>query len=678
MSREVHGACPLNCPDGCAWTVTVDDAGSAIKLRGRKDHPFTRGSLCVKVNSYLDYVARPDRLMHPLRRVGPKGAGVFERISWDEALGEVAERTQGVIEEFGGTAVWPFTGTGTVGWLQGHGAGRRLWRSLGASFHVINICSVAGHAGMSFTTGSAAGLDPEDMRHSRLILLWGANVLTSNQHLWPFIAEARAKGAHVVTIDPVRTRTAMRSDEHMAPIPGTDGALALGLMSEVVRSGGADTDWLTVHTDGWEEFRSSLRDWSAERASEVSGVDAPQIRSLARRIASTRPLSIRLSMGMQRHAGGGQAARVISCLPAVTGDYGRLGGGAVYSTSPFYGLNVGALYGFDTEPRPSRVLQMSQLADVLDDTEDPVKALFVHAANPAVSNPDQKRVLAHLEREDLFITVLDAFHSDTSRFADIVLPSTLQVEHRDVNDSFSHAYLHWNEPAVDPPGECLAPTEVMRRLASAFGLEDPRLFASDDELAAALLTSSSPTMDGIDFDELRRVGYQRLNVASGVAPFADKFPTGSGRFTFASQRAEQLGHGRLPNYRPPAEAASSGGLALLAPADHHFLNSQFADSSTHMAKAGPLVVHMHPLDAKEVGVLDGDLVLVGNERGQFEATARVDETARPGVLAATKGRPGTGVNQVTNASAADMADGAIFHDALVEVTRAVDASPLVD
>ncbi|MGY9074297.1 MAG: molybdopterin-dependent oxidoreductase, partial [Acidimicrobiales bacterium] len=523
--KEIHGACPLNCPDGCAWTVTVDDTGVPVKLRGRSDHPFTRGSLCVKVNSYLEHTKSADRLLYPLRRIGPKGSGEFERISWDEAFEVIAARFGSVIDEFGPAAIWPFTGTGTVGWLQGHGAGRRLWRRLGTGFHVVNICSVAGHAGMAFTTGSAAGLDPEDMRHAKLIILWGANILTSNQHLWPFIAEARAAGAHVVTIDPIRTRTAARSDEHLAPLPGTDAALALGLMAEVVVAGGHDLDWLRQYSEGWSEFEASLGDWSAERAAEICGLAVDEIRGLAERIAKSSPMVVRLSMGMQRHAGGGQAARVISCLPAITGDYHRLGGGAVYSTAPFYGFDVGALYGFGDGPHPPRILQMSQLADVMDEPDErandglpPIKALFVHAANPAVSNPDQERVLAHLKRDDVFTVVLDAFPTDTAAHGDIVLPSTLQTEHCDVNDSYSHLYVHWNQAAVEPPGECLAPTEVFRRLATALGLGDDWVTADDDSLAEALLGGSDPSMTAIDFDELKQHGFARLGYEAGHIP----------------------------------------------------------------------------------------------------------------------------------------------------------------
>ncbi|MFT7648996.1 MAG: anaerobic selenocysteine-containing dehydrogenase [Candidatus Poriferisodalaceae bacterium] len=688
MSREIHGACPLNCPDGCAWTVTVDDAGVPVKLRGRTDHPFTRGSLCVKVNSYLDHVKSPDRLMHPMRRVGPKGSGQFERITWDEALAEISARLGQVIDEFGPAAIWPFTGTGTVGWLQGHGAGRRLWRRLGTGVHVINICSVAAHEGMGYTTGSAAGLDPEDVRHARLIILWGANILTSNQHLWPFISEAIDAGAHVVTIDPVSTRTAARSHEHLAPLPGTDGALAMGLMAEVVALGGHDEDWLLENAEGWGEFESALSDWSAERAEAICGVAADEIRGLARRVVDTSPMVVRLSMGMQRHAGGGQAARVISCLPALTGDYHRLGGGAVYSTSPFYGFDVSALYGFGDGPGPPRVLQMSQLAEVLDEPDEradgglaPIKALFVHAANPAVSNPDQRRVRHHLAREDLFTVVLDAFPTDTTAYADIVLPSTLQTEHCDVNDSYSHLYVHWNEPVSPPPGECLAPTEVMRRLAIALGIDDPFVGASDDELAEAVLGGSDPSMEPVTLPELKKKGFVRLGYPIGHIPFLERFPTRSGRFTFTSNWAENRGHGRLPHYSPPAEAvngsgsepAEVGSLALVAPANHHFMNSQFANRPGHAAKAGPLVLNMHPADADARGLGDASstMVTVRNERGSFEAELVVSETVRRGVVAATKGRAGVGVNQVTSALPADMAAGAVFHDAAVWVEPSI-------
>ena len=471
---EIPGACPLDCPDACTWTVTVED-GKAVKLRPRRDHPFTQGSLCVKVNSYLDHTAHPDRLLHPMRRVGPKGSGDLEQITWDEALEEIADRLRAAIERHGAETIWPYAGTGTVGFVQGViGAGKRLFHHLGASRHAATICSVSGHVGMKYTMGSACGMDPEDLRHSNLILLWGTNTLTSNQHLRPFIAEARERGAQVWCIDPVRTRTAEWADHHVALRPGTDAALALGLMKAIVGANRHDEEFLATRTVGWDEFRASLEPWTLTHTADVCGLDEAVIAGMADEMGTTRPMGVRMLMGMQRHAGGGQAARVLSCLPAVTGDHGVLGGGINYSTASAYGLDHHALNRPDLQPHRARSLAMTRLGHGLLDLDDPpVTALIVWAANPMVSNPDTSRVRQGLERADLFTVVIEHFITDTARYADIVLPSTMQTEHADLHDSFSHLYLNWNEPAVEAPGECLSHTEIFRRLARAMGVTEP-------------------------------------------------------------------------------------------------------------------------------------------------------------------------------------------------------------
>ncbi|HEY4331850.1 MAG TPA: molybdopterin-dependent oxidoreductase, partial [Ilumatobacteraceae bacterium] len=424
MSHDVIGACPLDCPDACSWVVTVDDHGQAVKLRGNPAHPHTRGGLCVKVNPYLEFSRDPSRLMHPLRRVGAKGSGEFERISWDQALSTIATRFQSILAEHGGNAIWPFDGTGTVGYLQGVGATHRFWNAIGAAHHHASICSISGHLGISYTAGSAAGMDPEDIVHATLIVLWGSNTLTSNQHLWPFIEDARHHGAHVVVIDPVRHRTAERADQHIAPRVGTDAALALGLC-HVIATAGVDRGFIDRQTSGWAEFEASLADYAPERVAEICDVPADVITALGMRMATSRPMAIKLGQGMQRHRHGGQAARVISCLPALTGSYGQRGGGLVYSTSDAYRLNSFKLARRDLRPAGVRTLVMTRLATELAVTDPPVKALFVSGANPVVSNPDQAAVRAALLREDLFTVVFDAYRTDTAEYADLILPSTL-------------------------------------------------------------------------------------------------------------------------------------------------------------------------------------------------------------------------------------------------------------
>ncbi|MBT8240650.1 MAG: molybdopterin-dependent oxidoreductase, partial [Acidimicrobiia bacterium] len=361
--KDIVGACPLDCPDGCSWIITVDDHNRAMKLRGNPDHPFTDGGLCKKVNPWLEFAADPSRLLHPLRRVGSKGEGRFERIGWDEALADIAERLIHIRDRAGGQAIWPFTGTGNVGAIQGAGlpAGARLMNALGASNHKGTICSISGHVGLLYTQGFANGMDPEDVVHAGTVLLWGANTLVTSQHFWPFVQRARANGARVIVVDPVGTRTAQRADEHVALLPGTDGALALTLCHLVRELGGVDHDWIATHGEGFDDFDRLLDEWPASRGAEVSGLTRSQLRGLAQQIVEAGPLAIKLGQGMQRHAHGAQAARTVSCLPALTGAFGQRGGGLVYSTGPAYAFNSHKARMPELRPAPARDRVMTRL-----------------------------------------------------------------------------------------------------------------------------------------------------------------------------------------------------------------------------------------------------------------------------------------------------------------------------
>ncbi len=667
---EIFGACPLDCPDGCSWVVTVED-GVATRLRGNRDHPFTAGALCAKVNGYLEHTRAPDRLLYPLRRVGAKGEGRFERISWDDALAEIASRLHAVRSEWGGEAVWPFQGTGTLGYIQGleGRAGQRLWNVLGASHHRMTACSVAGTHGARYTTGTAAGMDPETFADSKLILLWGTNTLTSGHHLWKFVLAARKKGAHVVAIDPLRTRTAERAHEHLAPLPGSDAALALGLLWVIVDMDAQDDEYLAAHTVGWEAFRSRILEFPPDRVAALTGVDEDRIVELGQRIATTRPTGIRCTMGMQRHAGGGNAIRLLYALPGVTGDWQYPGGGASYSTSSRFIADTAGLYRDDLLERPVRSLNMTRLGEGLLDLDDPpVKALIVYGANPMGSNPDQARVRRGLEREDLFTVVMEQFATDTVDYADIVLPATMQTEHLDVNDGYGHMYVSLNRPAVAPPGECVSTTETFRRLARAMGLTEPSLYDDDETLCRTLLGDAR-------FERLWDEGWMRLEYPKPFVPFTDGFPTPSGKLEFASQRAVDDGLELVPGYTPPALSAWDGEhpLALIAPASHWFLNTVFANKPDLMKRAGEPRVTLHPDDAVMRGLSDGDVVRVFNSRGEFLATVEVSDAVRPGVVASTKGhwlkhvRGGANINATVEERDSDMGGGAIFHDNRVEV-----------
>jgi len=683
VSREVIGACPLDCPDTCSWVVTVRD-GTAVSLRGDRRHPYTRGALCAKVHRYLDYTRSPDRLLYPLRRAGGKGEGRFRRITWDDALDEIATRWTAIIARHGPQALWPYYGSGTMGMLQGvAGAGRRLWNVLGTSQHVMTICTIAGGVGTGYTLGdNRVGMDPETFGSSKLILLWGTNTLTTNHHLWKYIEAARRDGAHLVAIDPIRTRTAAEADVHLALRPGTDAALALGLLHVVVAQGREDREFIEAHTIGWEAFRLRILEFPPDRVSEITGLPRERIVALGERLATTRPTGIRVTMGLQRHAGGGMAVRVINCIPGVTGDWRYPGGGAVYDTRGFFRGNWAALWRDDLRPPGTRRLSMTRLAEgLLEVDAPPVESLLIYASNPVASVPDQQRVRRGLAREDLFTIVIDNFQTDTADYADLLLPGTMQTEHADLHYAYGHIYLGWNEPAVAPPGECLPHTEIFRRLARRLGVTEPCVYDSDDALARAVLASPDPALAGITLERLKREGWRRLDVPTPFVPFAHGFPTPSGRLQFVSPAMAEAGLDPVPAYTPPAEAAQHDTdlarrfpLALIAPASHYLLNSMFANVPELERRQGAPAIVLHPADAEARGLREGDVARVYNERGEFRALVRVSDAVRPGVVAASKGFWPKRVPGAANANAtvaerdSDMGGGAVFHDNRVEVT----------
>jgi anaerobic selenocysteine-containing dehydrogenase len=681
---EVRGACPLDCPDTCSWIVTVKQ-GEAVTLRGDADHPYTRGSLCNKVADYLAYTRSPDRVLYPLVRAGPKGSGAFRRISWDEALARIAARVKEAIATHGAEAIWPYLGSGSMGLLQGvYGAGRRLWNVLGTSRHLMNICTIAGGFGTGYTLGdNRVGMDPENLRFSKLVVLWGANVLTTNVHLWRSILEARRNGACVVAIDPIRTRTAAASDVHLAPLPGTDAALALGLLNVVLAEGREDREFIERATLGWDAFRPRILDFPPARTAEITGLPVAAIVDLGRRLATTRPTGIRVGIGIQRHGGGGMAVRTISCIPGVTGDWNHAGGGVCYDTRGFYGLDWAALWRDDLRTGPTRVLEMTHLGEVLLDVHDPpVDALFVYASNPMASVPNQAKVRRGLARDDLFTVVVEHFLTDTARYADVVLPATMAIEHQDLLIAYGHLYLCWNEPAVAPPGECLPTTEILRRLARALGLDVPALYESDETMARQLLASGHSSLAGITLEELKSRGFVRLRYPKPFVPFAHGFPTPSGRLEFASERMAAAGLDPVAGYTPAYETsqrdttlAREHPLALVTPANHYFLNSIFANVARQRRRAGAAALLIHPDDAALRGIATGEEVRIANARGSFLAVAELTDRVRPGVVASTKGRwpeharDGATVNATVCERDSDMGGGAVFHDNRVRVER---------
>jgi anaerobic selenocysteine-containing dehydrogenase len=687
--QRVRGACPLDCPDTCSWIVTTRH-GKAVALRGDPDHPFTRGALCNKVADYLSYTRSSDRLLYPLRRVGPKGRGEFTRIPWAEALEVIAKRLHDVIDTHGPEAIWPYAGSGSMGLIQGiYGAGHRLWNVLGTSRNVVNTCTISGGFGTGYTLGdNRVGMDPEALRFSRLVVLWGANVLSTHPHLWRPILEARKNGALVVSIDPIRTRTAAASDWHLAPIPGTDAALALGLLNVVLSEQREDRGFIDEHTIGWEAFRQRILEFPPARAAEVTGLPAASVVELGRRLAESPATGIRIGIGIQRHAGGGMAVRTITCIPGVTGDWRHPGGGVCYDTRGFFGGDWAALYRDDLRPRETRALSATRLGEgLLELDTPPIKALFVYGSNPAVSIPDQTRVLRGLARDDLFTVVIEHFLTDTTRYADIVLPATMQIEHRDLLIAYGHLYVAWNERAVSPPGQCLPTTEIFRRLARAMGLTEPALYDSDEDIARQVLDSGHPSLHGITLETLKVRGSIRLNYPDPFVPFAAGFPTTSGKLEFVSDRMAKAGLDPVAGYTPSRETSQRATplareypLALITPASHYFLNSIFANVPLQQRRSGAPTLLMHPEDAAPREIAAGDEVRVANARGSFVAVADVSDRVRPGVVASTKGRwlggstGGATVNATVDGRVSDMGGGALYHDNRVRVDKRAEGS----
>lgn len=679
---RVMGCCPLDCPDTCSWVVTVKN-GDATKLMGNIDHPYTKGALCVKVSKYLDYAKHQDRVTTPLIRTGRKGSGKFRQASWDEALGIIAERFQHDIDKHGGESIWPHMLTGHFGFINGiFGAGYRLFNYLGASVNDVTNCSIAGDHGIKYTVGYSE-LEPMAIRYANLIILWGTNTISTNQHLRPFLEEARReRGAKIICIDPVRTKTAEFADEHIAIKPGSDGALAFGIMKTLISEGLHDQAFIDAHTIGWDDLRSRIEQFSVSEASQATGVPIEKITDLARRIASAKPCAIRTMQGVQRHAGGGMTIRAIASISGMTGDWQYPGGGFVYSCGGYFKANFEALHRNDLRKgKPGRVLPVTRTAEALNELNDPpVKSLFVWSGNPLVSAPDTERIRKGLEREDLFTVVSDHFITETARYANVFLPSTMQIEHDDLHRAWGHLYVAWNRKAVEPPGECLPMAEIFRRLAKKMGLDEPSLLASDEELAEAALSSDQPGMEGLSLERLKKHGFLRQNYSETMPRSEYGFTTPSGKIEFYSEAMKNAGLDPVPSYVPALEAMSADAATikkfpyvLVTPASHYFLNSIFANFSPSTSRQGEQSVLMNPADAAKAGRKEGDLVRVYNNRGSFHARLFVSEDVLEGIVASPKGQwfgpDGTlaNVNATVDERDSDMGRGAVFNDNRVDI-----------
>jgi molybdopterin guanine dinucleotide-containing S/N-oxide reductase-like protein len=698
MKKVVHAVCSHDCPDACGILVTVED-GRAMRVQGDPKHPVTRGFLCAKVTKYLDRVYSPGRVLYPMRRVVPKGQGKgdasdFARISWDEALDEIGQRFKKISDEFGSETILPYSYAGNMGVLSYSGMAHRFFHRLGASQLDRTICASAGAAGLKTVTGRSVGTEPEQFRDSKYIIAWGANIHATNVHLWPFIEEARRKGAKLVVIDPYKTRTARVADWHLPINPGTDVALALAMMNVIITENLYDAAYVGQYTLGFGQLRQRAQEYPPERVAAWTGISAEDIRKLAREYATVRPAVIRVNYGVQRSQNGGSAMRAIAMLPCITGSWAEIGGGLQLSTSGAFSLNMHALERPDLMQksplgRPARVVNMSELGKALNHLSGPaVKAVFVYNSNPAVVAPNHHDVVRGFLRKDLFTVVHEQFFTDTVSYADIVLPATTFLEHKDINKAYGHIYLQISNQSIAPVGESRSNTDLFSQLAQRMGFMDDCFHQSTDEMIDATLTTAENQhvpqgwekwLEGITREQLEKDGHVRLNVGdSPFLPFAQGgFATASGKAELYSESLAAQGLDPVVSFVPPEESRFSAGatqfpLELLSRKADNFLNSTFTNIPFLQKMEHPELLEISAADANPREIHEGDWVRVFNHRGEVRLRAHVNGTVQPGVVAARLNAArfapdGNSINALTSETLTDIGGGATFYSCLVEV-----------
>ena len=685
----VRATCPHDCPDTCAIHVTVEN-GVATEIKGDPDHPTTAGVLCTKVSRYIDRTYHPDRILTPLRRVGKKGEGRFEPISWDQALDEIASRLKPIAAR-DPQAILPYSYCGTMGLVQGEAMAMRFFHKLGASFLDRTVCATAGFTGYKYTIGGSIGTDIEQFQDAKLIVIWGGNPIASNLHFWMRVQEAKRRGAKLIAIDPYRSLTAEKCHQHIALMPGTDAALALGLMHVLIAENLLDHDYIAQHTVGFAQLKDRAAEWTPERTAEICGISVEEVVNLAREYGGTamrgEPVAIRLNYGVQRVRGGGMAVRNITCLPALVGAWRHAAGGAQLSTSGSFPANRAALQRPDLlqGPRP-RTINMNTIGDDLlresaPDFGPKIEAVIVYNANPVAIAPDSAKVQRGFEREDLFTVVLEHFLTDSADYADIVLPATTQLEHVDAHLAYGHLYMMANNAAIAPLGESKPNTEIFRLLASRMGFTDAAFQESDDEMAATAFNNKDARAVHFDWESLKRTGWSKLN--KPAAPFAEGgFPTPSGKCEFYSSSMLADGLDPLPSYIPNYESVASNPelaakypLAMISPPARNFLNSTFVNVQSLRATEGEPHLDIHPGDAAVRRIVDKDMVRIFNDRGSFVARARVTPKARAGLVVGLSiwwkklASDGKNANEVTSQRLTDMGRAPTFYDTLVQVEK---------
>lgn len=687
-TSTIRATCPHDCPDTCALLVTVEN-GVATQVRGDPDHPTTAGVLCTKVARYTERTYHKDRLLTPMRRIGRKGEGRFVPIGWDEALDTIAARLREIASR-DPQAIVPYSYAGTMGLVQGESMAARFFHKLGASLLDRTICASAGGAGYKYTIGARIGTDVEQFQNAKLILIWGGNPIASNLHFWTRAQEAKRRGARLIAIDPYRSLTAEKCHQHIALLPGTDAALALGMMHVLIAEDLLDKDYIERYTLGFDRLKERVREWTPQRAAQICGIIAEEIVQLAREYGSTArrgdAVAIRLNYGVQRTHGGGMAVRNIACLPALVGAWRHAAGGIQLSTSDAFPKNSHALQRPDLLPGPVRTINMTTIGDDLLRGASPefgprIEALLVYNSNPVAVAPHSARVAQGFAREDLFTVVLEHFQTDTADYADILLPATTQLEHVDIHSAYGHLYMMANNPAIAPLGQAKPNTEIFRLLAARMGFDDPCFSDSDETMAARAFQQDDARAIHFDWDALKRKGWQKLNVPD--APFAQGgFPTPSGKCEFYSERMLADGLDPLPTFIPPHESLLSTPelgkeypLAMISPPARNFLNSTFVNVESLRDTEGEPHLDIHPLDAAQRGIEDGNQVRIYNRRGSFVAKARVTDKARQGLVVGLSiwwkkfAADGRNANEVTSQRLTDMGNAPTFYDVLVQVEK---------
>lgn len=701
--QTFHGGCPHDCPDTCAMTYTVK-AGRLINVKGKSEHPMTRGGLCVKLKDFHDHHYNPERVLYPLKRTGPKGSRQYKRISWDEALGEIKSRWTDIIQQYGAQAIMPYSYLGNQGIVQGLNVGDPFFNKLGATVTERTFCGSASSTAWLLTYGPTGGLDPESFKHSKYIIIWGCNSVSTNLHHWHIIHEAQKKGSKVVVIDTYKSKTAKEADWHIMPKPGTDGALAMAMINTLIEQKLIDQDYVDNYTTGFDELKERAALCTPEWAEAVTGVAASDIRKLAKEFATAETAAIRTGVALERHFGGGQTMRAVFCIPALTGAWRKVGGGVMQMPLWEFPIKFGTVCRPDYIQPDTQVVSALQIGATLTGEiplETPIKSIMFYNANPVSQAPESNKIIEGLKRDDMFVVTAEHFITDTASYSDIILPATMAAEMDDMILSWGHFYLTYNQKAIEPPGETASNAEIFRRLAKVFGFDDPQFQRSDVEMVEDTLDWDSPALKGITMEDFKRDGYAHLAVGTPDDRCPHKegnFPTPSGKVELKASgaaggnfvappfrqcyEAKQGGEAvdPLPSYVPSKERPETNpGLAakyplnIVTPKSHGFLNSCYANEAHKIKGQGEQFVLVNPKDAAERGIEEGSFIRVFNDRGEFHGDARVTDDTLPGVVVASLGywrsrnRGGGAVNVISSDRFINLGHGPTLSDNLVQV-----------